>query len=461
MAVPSSVSNFWIPADLPDNDSERLDALNHMGLLPLDAKRSLTWQAVQSLTYDPLTKLPGSRLFEARIQHLLQASDNRFAVIMINCQRFRLINEIYGKKAADAVLLTVTRRLQRLKQPSAFVARLRDDRFGILLSKAHQHLADEFIRQLTQALDRPMRYKGHHYRLGFGIGINWRQQGENNSASHLLLSAEEALRSAGRRAQNTYVSVYEQPVVTTDSHTTVEDKFATALRDETLSIQIRPTLNMRTQQVYHYHAFATWQDNGEDIPAETLHGVAERAGLMPQLTEYVLKHAIKQFAAAKPGNAYLCVKLSHLDLTNTRLTEMALKYMQLHGMEDYRLQLELNDDNNASDWHAIVNDLFRLSQAELVRYPRRQAITSSGPDVGVLQVNKTYLLRRTTMLRALDNLSDMQMLKASVDMARSLGIDVMAEGIDSSQLRDCALELGILCGSGPLFGEPVPLNFLR
>lgn len=461
MAVPTPASSFWIPADLPDNDSDRLDALNSMGLLPLDAKRSLTWQAVQSLTYDPLTKLPGARLFEARIKHLVQASDNRFAVIMINCQRFRLINEIYGKTAADAVLRTITRRLQRLKQPSAFLARLRDDRFGILLNKAHQHLADEFIHQLIQTLDKPMRYKGHRYRLGFSLGINWRQQSEQESASHLMLAAEEALRRAASHAQHAYVSVAEQPALASGNQTTIAEKFAAALHDETLPIHIQPMLNMRTNQVYHYHAFATWHDNGEQLPQSTLHGLAERAGLMPQLTEYVLKHAIQRFAKANHKNAYLCVKLSHQDLANTRLTEIALEHMQTCGLDEYRLQLELNDENNASDWHSIVNDLFRLAQAAPARYPRRQAISQSGPHGDVLQVNRTYLLQRPTMARALRGLADMQMLKASIDMARSLGIDVMADGVDSSQLRDCALELGVLYGGGPLFSQPVPLNYLR
>jgi diguanylate cyclase (GGDEF)-like protein len=461
MAVPTTASSYWIPADFPDNDSDRLDALNHMGLLQLDAQRSLTWQAVQSLTYDPLTKLPGARLFEARIGHLLQASDNRFAVIMVNCQRFRFINEVYGKSVADGVLRTVARRLQRLKQPSVLIARLRDDRFGILLSKAHQHLADEVIRQIIEVLDRPMRYKGHHYRLGFGVGINWRQQGEQESAAHLMLHAEQALVSADNRNQNAYVSVYEQPVLANNHEATLEDKFAAALDAETLPIAIRPTLNMRTGQVYQYHAFATWQDNGEEIPTATLHNLAERAGLMPQLTEYVLKHAIKRFAACGHHNAYLCIKLSRLDLTNTRLAKVALDQMQQHGLDEYRLRLELNDEHCASDWYAIVNDLFQLAQAEVGRHPCRQSVGSQGAPRSATQLNKTYLLKRSTMVRALDSLSDMQMLNATVDMARSLGIDVMAENIDSAQLRDCALELGVLYGSGPLFGESVPLNYLR
>lgn len=461
MAVPTPASSYWIPADFPDNDNDRLETLNHMGLLQPDATRSLTWQSVQRLAYDPLTKLPGSRLFEARIGHLLQASPNRFAVIMINCQRFRLINEVYGRTAADGVLRMVARRLQRLKQPSVLVARLRDDRFGILLNKAHQHLADEMIQQIVQSLDRPMRYKGHHYRLGFAVGIAWRQQEQRNSTSQLLLNAEQALRSADNRIQNAYVSVYEQPVFMPQHETSMDEKFIAALRNETLPIQIRPKLNMRTGQVYSYHAFATWQDNGEELPSSTLHNLAERLGVMPQLTEYVLKHAIAQFAQSPHQNAYLCIKLSRLDLANTQLTQRAMAQMQQHGLEEYRLQLELNDDNSASDWHGIVNELFRLAQAELARYPRRQSVTAQNQGPGVLQVNKTYLLKRPMLVRALNSLGDMQMLTASIDMARSMGISVMADGIDSAQLRSCALELGILHGSGPLLGESVPLQYLR
>lgn len=466
--APRSKMNFdWTPAALPDCSIARMQEIRSMSALGLGKTSGVDWETVHALSCDPLTGLPMARLFEARIDHLLSKTENEFAIVIINCQKFRLVNELYGREVANGVLKTIAKRFKKLDQPSVFCARLRDDRFGFIVSKAHRALAEEFFAALETTLSKPMRFRGHRYQLGFAVGINWRQAGETPRAHELLLDAETSLQHAKNRTAENFVSVFERPLIHQHAELRIQQQLIEQLGNQTLPIYINPVINLRTGNIYSYQAVPMLFDNGEAIPFDIVMKVAEGCGMMLPLTEYIISHGIKQYAKVEQRlNTYFCVKVGRVDMCNTRLTQLAVDRLAEFDVPEYKFQLELHDEVRADDWRSLIDEMFELERAECASHFKRQAfgrnvLKFENGEAANLQVNKVFWLKRCVLQKALDNDRDLHLLRTTIDLARSLGVDVMANDLHDESHRSLALSLGILFGKGPLVGENAPLSVLR
>lgn len=445
----------WIPAALPNCKVERVQELSKMRTLGLRNLKQMSWDTVQALSYDPLTSLPMARLFEARVDYLLQESDNPFALIIINCQKFRLVNEIYGREVANYVLRLLARRFSKLDQPSVFCARLRDDRFGFIVNKAHRHLAEDFIEHLQQVLAKPMRFRGQRYQLGFAMGIHWRQQNEEQSAQDLILDAETTLAHARSKASQEVVAVFEHPLVTQSNEASLAEQLALQLDSDTLPIKVFPVINLRTHAKYSYQAVPCLLDNGEEVPLDITFKLAERHGLMLKLTQYVVDRAIEQLGALYQQAAmYLSVKVSRLDMNNCELMEATYQTLQKSNLPAHKFKFELHEEMRSTEWQDVINDIFELAQADCPRQFKRARASAKPLNKSQIQINKVVWLHASLIKRVQYHPQQQRILRTVIDLARSHGVDVMLDGLEDAKDAELGLDLGILFGQGCAFGNP-------
>lgn len=462
MAVPPSPTlaqqSSWMPAALPECKIERLNELSRMKTLGIRDIGKMSWDALQGISHDTLTGLPLNRLFEARIDHLLSHTDNAFAVVIVNCQKFRLINELYGRETANDVLRMLAHRLKKLDQPSVFVARLRDDRFGFIVNKAHRHLADDFIEHLTDVLRKPMRFRGQRYQLGYAVGLHWRQQGEHTSAHNLILDAETTLRHASARRDQDVVAIFEHPLLAQSNEDALIEMLGEQLREGTLPVKVYPVINIRTGMKYSYQAVPTLLDNGEEIPLHSIFRLAERSGLMLALTEYTIEMAIARFKEVYADLAmYLSVKVSRLDTQNCRLMDNTYHKLEQAGLPVHKFKFELHEEVVNDDWQSVINEVFELANSECSKQFKRLQGKRETNDRAGLHVTKVMWVHSHLLRKAENDAQHLQMLRSVIDLARSQGVDVMVEGLETEQDTKLALELGVLFGHGISFGQPASL----
>lgn len=438
----------WIPADLPECRIARIKELHSMGMIDTAEPGPLSWNTIQKLSYDTLTGIPSTRLYEARIDYLLKQTSNEFAVAIIDCQRFELINKIYGREATDGAMQLLSRRLLKLKQPCVFIARLQRNRFGLIINESRRALTDQFFAKLEETLNRPMRYKGHRYQLSFAVGINWRNPEVETRAHEFLLDTEDCLDNAKKHSKQNFVAVVQQPQINNKPHPTLASTLNQSLRDATLSVHVEPVVNLRTGIHYSYQAQPLLLDNGEAIPFNQLMNIAEGEGLMLLLTEHILRQAIKEYASMAKQPNYLCIRVSKVDLSNTHLMEFAAQEMKKHGVPEHKLQLEVHQEVDSTSWRTLVDDIFELEQADCPSHFKRQPLGCQSKQPASLQVNKVLWLPSCILRQAKTNEQDKQMLRTTVDLARSLRVDVMVDNLNDQEVRRIALELGILYGKG-------------
>lgn len=461
---PKTLSSSWIPAALPSCEMQRVQELTQMGVVRQSTNAPLTWDAIHNLSHDNLTGLPLGHLFHARVDYLLEKTENNFAVVIINCNRFRFINNLYGHQAADMLLQVLARRLQRMHQPSVFLARLRGDRFGLILNKAHHHLAKAFLENLEAELSKAVRYKGQRYQLGFSVAVQWRgaEHDPLRTATTLIADAETTLQHAVRQQQESFVSVVEQPAVCLNQQMSLAATLQDQLTASTLALTVTPIVNLRTGAAHSYHVAPTLQMNGEDVPFETLMLHAERAGIMNALQQHVFAKSIERYAAANVERTYLNIPISPMDISNQGLANYLSTLMRKHNLPSHSVRLDVHTPKPTRCWQQAIEDLFELQQIGTPFHAARQNGRSQhANNISGQSRQRVYWIPGSLLERALKKPSEQQMLTTLVDLARSLGIDTMASRVTSQAQADLALQSGMLYGCGPAIAGDVPLTMVR
>ncbi|WNC15968.1 EAL domain-containing protein [Brevibacillus brevis] len=423
--------------------------------------RKLSEETIHHLAYhDALTDLPNRRMY---IQHvtkeIMQAKrfQSNMAVLFLDMDRFKDINDSFGHDVGDLLLIETARRLQACVEQGDIVARLGGDEFTILLRQIKEQPQAEMVAQRIMAeLQKPFDLNGHLMSISCSIGIALFPQ-DGDQAEDLLKRADTALYSVKSQGRNGYA--FFDPTMEAKSleRILMENELRKAIEQEQFHIYYQPKMDIATQQLTGMEALVRWihPELGVISPGRFI-PVAEETGLIVELGEWILREACKQNKKWQDEGHQLkvSVNLSARQIFQKDLVEMVTRILGETGLAPAWLELE------------ITESIFvKMEEATVVLKQLRDAgIQISIDDFGTGYSSFSYIKSLPVDTIKIDasfirdihhNQESQAIVKAIVTIADSLQMNVIAEGIELDDQAEALQQNGCVHGQGYLFSKPL------
>ena len=429
---------------------------------------------VQHLAYhDSLTNLPNRALLLDRLTQqiaLLKRHELRGALLFIDLDHFKHINDSLGHPVGDAVLKRVTARLESSVRQEDTVARLGGDEFVVLISglegkrsKVLQQVRD-LAEKLRHLLAEPMLLDGHQLQVTPSIGIALIPDHGDNP-SDLLKRADIALYRAKDSGRNCIQLFRNTMQKAASERLRLENDLRLALARGEFELHFQPQVDARNNQIIGAEALLRWihPNLGTQSPALFIH-VLEESGLILEVGGWVLAeacHACAQLYEQGMVNAAqfsLCVNISPRQFRQNDFVERVESSLASSHLPPHMLKLEITEGiviQNIDDTIAKMNRLKRLG------------VTFAMDDFGTGYSSLTYLKRLPVNVLKIDqsfvrdstvDANDAEIIRAIIAMARSLGLDMIAEGVEQTDQLEFLQQQGCHHYQGYLFSKPVPLK---
>lgn len=413
--------------------------------------------------HDALTGLANRRhlLDEGTEQLSARHADGVTALVLIDLNHFKEVNDTLGHAAGDQVLVQVADRLRAAAQASDLVARLGGDEFAVLLrGLPAPAIAAHRAETLLAALHEPFELDGMRISVEASGGISVAPS--SGGMAELLRRADVAMYQAKRAGQR--IATYAPTRDTADlSRLTLGGDLPRAVADHEFVVNFQPIVDLGTGEVTSAEALARWHHpiHGMIDPLRFLEAV-ERSGLLPAFAEAILDQAL--IAAVNWRDAGfdvpVAVNVSPRSLLDARFPGSVLARLRAHDLPPDRLVLELTETLTLSQLDVVDRVLSRLRD-EGVRLALDDFGTGysslsllSRIPVHELKIDRSFV---TTMESSAEAAA---VIRSTLDLGRSLNLDVVAEGVESEPQRRALWELGCVAGQGHLFARPMPAGTL-
>jgi diguanylate cyclase (GGDEF)-like protein len=414
---------------------------------------------------DPLTGLPNRRVFGTTLDQMsaqipaaaLTASAGEFAVLFLDLDRFKVINDTLGHCIGDLLLQEVAKRLQGTLEATDVLARLGGDEFAIVVRSVRSRETIEALADtLTEVVGRPYEIDGHRIRSSVSIGIAVGPL-DGDNADDLLMAADLALyavKAGGRGSYRFYQRAMNEEI---NDRRQTELDLREAIEKEELELHYQPIIDLQRNAITGFEALARWRhpDKGM-IPPAVFIPVAEDGGLILPLGTWALTEACRR-AAQWPDHLKVAVNLSPVQISTPHLPELVESILTDTGLAPHRLELEITERIFMEDGEETLSILHRLKSL---------GVRISMDDFGTGYSSLSYLrsfpydnikVDRTFVSRLNEGTEHVVIVQAVVSIARALAMTTTAEGIETLDQQEFLAALGCDEAQGYLFSAPIPI----
>lgn len=422
--------------------------------------------------HDPLTELPNRELFTSRISQAAarsRRSGDGFGVAVLDLDRFKVVNDSLGHTAGDRVLMEVADRLRTVTREQDTVARIGGDEFGLLLPGAQDRAGvRRVLGRVRSELEEPFTVGDEEFRLGTSTGAHLHRPEDASGDGESTVEAGELIRYADIAMFRAKDTGAEEAVFFTpeDGETRMrllqrEQELRRAIDDGEIVPFYQPLLDLRDGSVVGVEAVARWHhpERGLVSPADFI-PLAEESGLIVPLGESVFEQAcrdLREIDEAEPDRRLrLFVNFSARELSSSDRVDHARETLEATGLDPSRLTVEVTE-----------TALLRGSEqaAELIELGARLAVDDFGTGYASLRYLKqfevsTLKIDRSFVAGAPQDPEDRAIVDAIVSLAESLGVETIAEGIETEPQEETARELGIQLVQGYRYAKPRPVDEL-
>ncbi|AFL74284.1 EAL domain-containing protein [Thiocystis violascens] len=416
--------------------------------------------------YDPLTNLPNRRLVQSRLQHALEHAEryrHRIAVLFLDLDRFKNVNDSLGHPVGDELLEALTRRLsQRLREDDT-LGRLGGDEFLILLENLERpEDAGGVAQTLLQLLETPFRLpSGPELYVGASIGISLYPD-DGDSVTELIKHADVALYQAKEQGRNTYRFYTPKLTAAANERLALEARLHRALANDEFVLHYQPQFETDSGALIGCEALVRWHSPEEGMisPARFI-PLTEETGLIVPLGEWVLRSACTQgrrWMDAGHPEVTIAVNLSGRQFQQHDLARRVAAILDETGLPADRLKLELTESMIMGHGEQVVELLHALKTLG-----SRLSIDDFGTGYSSLAYLKRFPIDELKIDQGFvrdipQDENDMEIAATIIAMARNLNLKVIAEGVETRAQLDFLTRQGCHACQGYLFGRPMPAD---
>ncbi|MDH5776889.1 MAG: EAL domain-containing protein, partial [Gammaproteobacteria bacterium] len=435
-------------------------------LINIDEQKKTEERIIYLADHDALTGQYNRRRFQEELEHQIayaQRFSQQGALLFIDLDQFKYINDTFGHHAGDECLLTVSRCLSDKLRNIDILGRLGGDEFGVILphtqiedaEKVSQHLLENLSHEtlLSQGLTAP---------ISASIGIATFPD-NGISPSDLLAKADAAMYAAKRQGRNQYHTYLQndETLVKMKAKVHWEDKIHRALAEDRFLLQFQPIVDLQTGQAIHHEVLLRLADDeGKYIYPHSFLDTAEHFGLILEIDKWVLQNAIKiQGESIQNGEPIvLAINISGRNFGNTQLLQVLSESLEQYQADPHALIFEVTET-------AAVENFGRARS--FIESLRSLGCRFALDDFGAGHSSFNYLRNLPVDMIKIDgtfirnlhqNQFDRIIVKAISDVAEGLAIMTIAEFVENNEIKEYLLELGIRYGQGFHLGKPKALT---
>ncbi|MDZ5602988.1 EAL domain-containing protein [Pseudomonas sp. RP23018S] len=418
--------------------------------------------------HDPLTGLPNRLLFNDRVEQALgtaQSHKRGCALLLMDLDHFQSINDGLGHTLGDQLLKRVAERLSHWLGAGVTLARLGGDEFGVLLERCpHVGEAASLARDVIEHMKEPFSFEGHRLFISVSIGISLFPS-DALTGEQLLRNADSALFKAKANGRADYALYTEELTAHAQHRVETAGELRRALEQNELRVYFQPVHDLTSGVMVGVESLVRWEHPERGlVPPGDFIPIAERTGLIGEIDLWVLRQACSQmmrWQAQGRSLAFVAVNISSRLFSQRGLYLEVAQVLAETGMNPALLEVEVTESAVMDDPEVSLEQLHRLRELGL-----RLAIDDFGTGYSSLLRLKRLPVQKLKIDQGFvaglpDDDDDIAIVRVIIALARSMGMQVHAEGIEQAEQADFLLQQGCQLGQGYRFGRPMPADALK
>lgn len=456
---------YTFPLELSFSRQGSGDEKIYIGIIRDISERIKQKERIQELIYlDDLTRLPNRRMLNEHLIHMLEHQPlGKLAVLFVDLDRFKSVNDVYGHRIGDQLLITAAGRMKKLLQNAGFLARQSGDEFVMVMPDTTAYQAGNMAESLIQALNELIVIEENELFISASVGVSMYPE-DGTTAEKLLKHADTAMYKAKSSGTNQYCFFTSDLNDEVSKKVLLEAGLRKGIVSEEFLLYYQPQVDVSTGEVKGYEALVRWKHPkiGMVAPAEFI-PLAEENGLIIPLGRWILQEACRQMAEWRTGGSTatrMSVNISTLQFQQADFLKMVMQTLETTGLPPEYLELELTE--------SIVQD--PKYSVPLMKEIREKGIRISLDDFGTGYSSLSYLKEFPLNTLKIDktfiaNIENSQREKAIVEsiihMAQRLGFNVIAEGIEKSSQLSLLSEKACQEYQGYYYSPPLPAEAIK
>jgi diguanylate cyclase (GGDEF)-like protein len=444
--------NASVPVESSDELGTLAKTFNYMVEAIVERETRITHIAL----HDTLTNLPNRKLFREQLDQALRRMDDKtkIAVVYLDLDQFKSINDTLGHPTGDALLRAVAKRLNETLD-RAIIARLGGDEFAVMVEDVRgESDFNGLARRISGVFDEVFDVDGHKLRTATSIGVAV-APADGMDVDQLIKNADLALYRAKQQGRGTYR--FFEPVMDAQARARrdMESDLRTAIVEQQFVVHFQPLFNLARKEISAFEALVRWEHPTRGlVPPLDFIPLAEETGLIIQIGEWVLREACRQ-ARTWPDDIRVAVNVSPVQFRNTGLNAIVLQALTHAGLAPERLELEITESLFIENVEATLASLHALRAIGV-----RVALDDFGTGYSSLSYLRAFpfdkiKIDRSFIVDLLKEDGSTAIIRSITALADALGMETTAEGVEEVEQVDILRAQGCSSIQGYLLSKPV------